>query len=326
MNLPTGLQHAHRLSIAPMMKRTDRHFRYFLRLISKEVLLYTEMITTGAILFGDRQRFLQYDDSEHPVAIQLGGSEPEYLQQAAIICEDYGYDEINLNVGCPSDRVQAGKFGACLMKEPETVAECIAAMNQVVKIPVTVKCRIGVDDQDSFEELLHFIKIVEQAGCNTFIIHARKAWLQGLSPKENRTIPPIQYDTVYQLKKLMPHLFISMNGEVKSLQDVTEHLKTVDGVMIGREAYANPFLLAEADRTIFQRDVTSVNRKDILLQLIPYLQHQTREGLGLHTVIRHVLGLFQNQPHGKQNRRWISENVNKYTDAKLFLENLVARM
>ena len=212
------------------------------------------------------------------------------------------------------------------MKEPETVAECIAAMNQVVKIPVTVKCRIGVDDQDSFEELLHFIKTVEQAGCNTFIIHARKAWLQGLSPKENRTIPPIQYDTVYQLKKLMPHLFISMNGEVKSLQDVSEHLKTVDGVMIGREAYANPFLLAEADRTIFQRDVTSVNRKDILLQLIPYLQHQTREGLGLHTVIRHVLGLFQNQPHGKQNRRWISENVNKYTDAKLFLENLVARM
>ncbi|MGD9164593.1 MAG: tRNA dihydrouridine(20/20a) synthase DusA, partial [Chromatiales bacterium] len=260
-----------RLSIAPMLDWTDRYCRYFLRLISRHTQLYTEMVTTGAILYGERARFLDFDPLEHPVALQLGGSEPDDLARCARLGEQWGYDEINLNVGCPSDRVQSGRFGACLMLTPHTVADGVKAMRDAVDIEVTVKHRIGVDEQDSYEALCNFVGTVAEAGCTIFIVHARKAWLQGLSPKENREIPPLSYATVHRLKRDFPSLTFVINGGIASLAEVEEQLAHVDGVMIGREAYHNPWILAEADRRIFGDDVPSPERQEIIQRLLPFV-------------------------------------------------------
>lgn len=297
------------ISIAPMMDCTDRHDRYFLRLISPHALLYTEMVTTGALLHGDYKRFLAFDAAEHPVALQLGGSEPEKLAQCARLGEDFGYDEINLNVGCPSDRVKAGRFGACLMLEPDLVAECVAAMQQEVKIPVTVKCRIGVDQQDSYEVLHKFISHISLAGCQVFIIHARKAWLNGLSPKQNREIPPLRYDIVHQLKKDFPQLTIVINGGIKTVSQVTEQLQYVDGVMIGREAYSNPYLLSAIEKTLFATEASLLTRPEIVEKFIPYVQQQLDNDIKLSSITRHILGLFQGQPGARLWRRYLSENA-----------------
>jgi tRNA-dihydrouridine synthase A len=300
-----------RISVAPMMDWTDRHDRYFLRLIAPHVLLYTEMITTGALIYGDYERFLAFDSLEHPVALQLGGSEPAALAQCAKMGEDFGYDEINLNVGCPSDRVKSGRFGACLMLKPELVAECIAAMRQVVKIPVTVKCRIGVDEKDSYEELKHFIKTIAATGCDVFIIHARKAWLNGLSPKQNREIPPLKYEVVRDIKKDFPQLTIVVNGGIGDLSQVEEHLQHVDGAMIGREAYTNPYFLAEIEKKIFSTDADIVTRHEVIAKLIPYLENQLSKKVKLSSMTRHILGLFQGEPGAKLWRRHLSENAYK---------------
>ena len=294
-----------------MMEWTDRHDRYFLRLISKHAVLYTEMVTTGAILFGDRERHLRFDKTEQPVAVQLGGSNPADLAQCAQICEDFGYNEINLNVGCPSDRVQSGKIGACLMAEPELVAECIAAMQTKVKIPVTVKHRIGIDDLDSYELLSKFVGIVKSSGCSTFIVHARKAILSGLSPKQNREIPPLVYPTVYQLKKDYPDLEIVINGGVTTLRQAEEHLQYVDGVMIGREAYHNPYMLATVDHIFYGELGELKTRAQILELLVPYIESELAQGTRLQHISRHILGLFHAQPRGKLWRRFLSENAYK---------------
>ena len=294
-----------------MMEWTDRHDRYFLRLISKHVVLYTEMVTTGAILFGDRERHLRFDQTEQPVAVQLGGSNPGDLAQCAQICEDFGYNEINLNVGCPSDRVQSGKIGACLMAEPELVAECIDAMQAKVDIPVTVKHRIGIDDLDSYELLARFVDIVRASGCETFIVHARKAILSGLSPKQNREIPPLTYPTVYQLKQDFPELEIIINGGITSLQQAEEHLQKVDGVMIGREAYHNPFILSTVDQQYYGDTAEVKTREQIVEQLIPYIENELAQGARLQHISRHILGLFHAQPRGKLWRRYLSENAHK---------------
>ncbi|MEW8258676.1 MAG: tRNA dihydrouridine(20/20a) synthase DusA, partial [Candidatus Thiodiazotropha taylori] len=282
-----------RLSVAPMLDWTDRYCRYFLRLISSHVLLYTEMVTTGAILHGNRARFLDFDPSEHPVALQLGGSEPEALGQCAKLGEAWGYDEINLNVGCPSDRVQSGRFGACLMLTPELVADCIKAMRDQVTIDVTVKHRIGVDDQDSYQALCDFVGKVSEAGCETFIVHARKAWLQGLSPKENREIPPLHYETVHQLKRDYPDLQIIINGGITTLEQVEENLKQVDGVMIGREAYNNPWILSQADSLIYASEGSPASRHQIIEAMIPYIDQELSAGTPINRITRHILGLFQ---------------------------------
>jgi tRNA-dihydrouridine synthase A len=299
----------HLVSVAPMMDWTDRHCRYFLRLISGHTLLYTEMITTAAILHGDHDRLLSFNSSEHPVALQLGGSNPQALATCASIGEDFGYDEINLNVGCPSNRVQSGRFGACLMAEPELVAECISSMNQLVQIPVTVKSRIGIDDLDTYEDLYRFIHTVADAGCTTFIIHARKAWLQGLSPKENREIPPLCYDRVYQVKRDFPHLNIIINGGIKSTNEIQQHLTQVDGVMIGREAYHNPYLLAEVDTTFYGDTHAQAGRKEIIEKLLPYISQQIEHGVSLNSITRHLLGLFHGAPGARAWRRYISEHA-----------------
>ena len=302
---------SHRLCVAPMMDWTDRHCRYFHRLLSRHALLYTEMVTTGALIHGDRQRFLQFHAEEHPLALQLGGSNPRELGWCAKMAEDYGYDEVNLNVGCPSDRVQNGRFGACLMAEPELVAECVEAMCQATGLPVTVKSRIGIDDQDSYEALVHFIATIASAGCRTFIVHARKAWLKGLSPKQNREIPPLRYEVVYQLKIDFPQLEFILNGGVTSLAQAETHLQHVDGVMVGREAYQNPYVLAEVDRRIFGADVEPVTRYEAVEQLLPYIGLQLGDGLRLNTVTRHTLGLFHGEPGARGWRRHLSENVGR---------------
>jgi len=294
-----------------MMDWTDRHCRYFHRLLSRHALLYTEMVTTGALIHGDRQRFLQFHAEEHPLALQLGGSNPRELGWCAKMAEDYGYDEVNLNVGCPSDRVQNGRFGACLMAEPELVAECVEAMCQATGLPVTVKSRIGIDDQDSYEALVHFIATIASAGCRTFIVHARKAWLKGLSPKQNREIPPLRYEVVYQLKIDFPQLEFILNGGVTSLAQAETHLQHVDGVMVGREAYQNPYVLAEVDRRIFGADVEPVTRYEAVEQLLPYIGLQLGDGLRLNTVTRHTLGLFHGEPGARGWRRHLSENVGR---------------
>ncbi len=294
-----------------MMDWTDRHARYFLRLISKHTLLYTEMVTTGAVLNGDRQKLLGFNKLEHPIALQLGGSAPNNLKESAKIGEDYGYDEINLNVGCPSDRVQSGRIGACLMAEPQLVSECLAAMQNAVSIPVTIKHRIGIDDQDSYEQLYDFVKTVSESGCNSFIVHARKAILSGLSPKQNREIPPLMYERVYQLKKDFPELEIIINGGIRSIKDSLDHLKTVDGVMIGREAYNNPYMLAPADREIFNTDQANLSRVEVVEALIPYIEDYLSGGGKLQHVSRHILGLFHSQPNGKLWRRYLSENASR---------------
>ncbi|EKD70739.1 MAG: hypothetical protein ACD_46C00424G0003 [uncultured bacterium] len=297
------------ISIAPMMNCTDRHNRYFLRLIAPHVLLYTEMITTGALIHGDCTRFLAFDPLEHPVALQLGGSEPDKLAYCARLGEEFGYDEINLNVGCPSNRVKAGRFGACLMLEPDLVAECVAAMHSAVKIPVTVKCRIGVDQQDSYAALVQFIEKVAQAGCHIFVIHARKAWLTGISPKQNRDIPPLQYDIVKNIKQDFPHVSIIMNGGIKTLHDIQRHLQYVDGVMIGREAYANPYFLAAIEEQFFAKSV--LTRHTIIKKFIPYIQVQLRNKVKLSSITRHILGLYQGQKGARIWRRYLSENAHQ---------------
>jgi tRNA-dihydrouridine synthase A len=302
---------SHKFSVAPMMDWTDRHDRYFLRLISRRVRLYTEMITTGAILYGNQDKLLAYDPAEHPVAIQLGGSNPVELATAARIAAAWGYDEINLNVGCPSDRVQSGRFGACLMAEPLLVADCVAAMTAAVTIPVTVKTRIGIDDRDSYEELVRFIDANAAAGCRTFIIHARKAWLHGLSPKENREVPPLHYERVYQLKADFPELTIVINGGITDLQQVDDHLKKVDGVMMGRVAYQNPYLLAEVDRRFFDDNRVSLSRHQVIEALLPYMEQQLMQDIYLSTITRHILGLFQGLPGARAWRRYISEHAHR---------------
>jgi tRNA-dihydrouridine synthase A len=290
-----------------MMDWTDRHCRYLLRLISKHTLLYTEMVTTGAILNGDRDRFLRYDSSEHPLVLQLGGSDPQQLAECSRIGENAGYDEINLNVGCPSDRVQSGRFGACLMAEPALVADCVAAMSNAVSVPVTVKTRIGIDDRDSYAELSHFVDRVQQGGCKTFIIHARKAFLQGLSPKENRTVPPLNYDYAYRIKQQYPELSIIINGGITDLDSAEQHLAIVDGVMLGRSAYHNPYLLAEVDNRLFQAHDTALTREDVVHRMRSYIERELNQGSPLKHITRHMLGLFQGIPGARNWRRHLSE-------------------
>lgn len=290
-----------------MLDWTDRHCRYFLRQISRHVLLYSEMVTTGAVLHGDRERLLGFDPAEHPLALQLGGSESADLAECARIAEDFGYAEINLNVGCPSDRVQRGRFGACLMAEPDLVGDCVATMARAVRVPVTVKTRIGIDDRDSYAELARFVRTVADAGCRTFIIHARKAWLSGLSPKENREIPPLRYDVAARIKQDFPALEIILNGGIQGLDDAEAQLRTFDGVMIGRAAYHNPYLLADADRRLFGDTAPAPSREAIVAAMLPYLRRQLDRGTRPHAITRHMLGLFHGQPGGRLWRRRLGE-------------------
>lgn len=292
-----------------MMDWTDRHDRFFLRLISRYALLYTEMVTAGAVLHGDRARLLGFDPAEHPVALQLGGSEPAELGEAAAIGEGFGYDEINLNVGCPSDRVQSGRFGACLMREPDLVARCVEAMRARVAVPVTVKCRIGVDDQEPREALPAMARAVREAGCETLIVHARKAWLEGLSPKENRDVPPLDYPLVHELKRDMPGMEIVINGGIATLDEAAAHLDHVDGVMLGRAAYQNPWILAEVDRRFYDDDHPVPTRHDVIENFFPYVERELARGTHLHAMTRHILGLFQGCPGARAFRRHISENA-----------------
>lgn len=300
-----------RFCAAPMMDLSDTHCRYFWRLLSKHTLLYTEMVTTGALIHGDRPRHLDFHPAEHPLALQLGGSNPAELAECARMAEDWGYDEVNLNCGCPSDRVQNNRIGACLMTEPERVAECIAAMQQAVTIPITVKHRIGVDDMDSEEGLAHFVDTVAATGCRTFIVHARKAWLQGLSPKENRTIPPLDYDRVKRLKQARPDLEIIVNGGINTLEQSETLLRDLDGVMLGREIYANPYLLAEVDHRLFGADRPIATREEILDAFEDYIGTRLAEGVSLKYMTRHILGLYQGRPGGRKFRRIISEQAFK---------------
>lgn len=314
---------AHRFCVAPMLDWTDRHCRYFHRLITQHALLYTEMVTTGALIHGGCHRFLQFNADENPLAFQLGGSNPEDLAVCARMIEDYGYDEVNLNVGCPSDRVQNGRFGACLMAEPNLVAECVAAMRDTVAIPVTVKSRIGIDDNDSYEALVNFVKTVAGAGCGAFIVHARKAWLKGLSPKQNREVPPLRYDVVYQLKSDFPEIEIVLNGGISSWDQAEQALTRADGVMIGREAYHNPYFLAEVDRRIFGKPDDPVSRYFIMDRLIPYVREEIKAGTRLHSISRHILGLFHGEAGARAWRRHLSENAAKAgADETVLLEAL----
>ncbi len=300
---------ARRLSVAPMMDWTDRHCRYFHRLLSPSALLYTEMVTTGALLHGDRERHLGFNPEEHPVALQLGGSEPADLARCARWAGEWGYDEVNLNCGCPSDRVQSGLFGACLMAQPQRVAECVRAMLDACDIPVTVKHRIGIDHMEHYDELAGFVRPIAEAGCRVFIVHARKAWLQGLSPKENREIPPLNYPWVYRLKRDFPDLTVVINGGIRTLEACAEHLQQVDGVMIGREAYQNPWMLAAVDSRLFGMDNPSRCRDDVVEALLPYVERQLARGVHLNHITRHILGLYQGVPGARKFRRHLSENA-----------------
>ncbi|MGE5513742.1 MAG: tRNA dihydrouridine(20/20a) synthase DusA [Bacteroidota bacterium] len=299
----------HRFCVAPMMDWTDRHCRFLHRLLSQHALLYTEMVTAEAILHGNRDMLLAFNPQEHPVALQLGGADPARLAEAAAIGEDYGYDEINLNVGCPSDRVQGGHFGACLMAEPGRVADCIVAMASRVRLPVTVKCRLGIDDQDSEADLERFVTTVAAAGCRTFIVHARKAWLQGLSPKQNREIPPLDHARVWRLKAAHPELVIVLNGGLGSLDEAEAHLGHVDGVMLGRAAYHTPDILADVDRRFWGEARTPLTRAEVLEALIPYAEQHLARGGRLNNIARHVLGLYHGQPRARAFRRYLSENA-----------------
>ena len=298
---------SHPLSVAPMMDRTDRHCRYFLRQISQRTLLYTEMVTSMAILHGDREKLLGFDPAERPISLQVGRDNPQDLAKCAQIAEDFGYDEINLNVGCPSSRVQNGNFGACLMLQPERVAECIAAMGSATRIPVTVKHRIGVDEVDSYEDLVRFVEIVSQANCQRFSVHARKAWLQGLSPKENREVPPLRYDDVHRLKRDFPQLSIEINGGFTNLEQVKAQLQSVDAVMIGRAIYDHPYLLALADREIYGETTPIPSRRQILTAMLPYIDTWIDRGWRLNSITRHMLQLFHGQPGSRSWRRVITE-------------------
>lgn len=300
---------AYRISVAPMMEWTDRHCRYFLRQVSRHVLLYTEMVTADAILRGDRDRLLAFGEAEHPVALQLGGADPVALAECARIGADYGYREINLNVGCPSDRVQSGRFGACLMKEPDLVARCVEAMACSMSLPVTVKSRIGVDDQEEWPTLLAFGRVMADAGASRLIVHARKAWLRGLSPKENREVPPLRHDLVHRLKESLPVLPIVINGGISDHSEIASHLDRVDGVMLGRAAYQNPYLLAEADRLYYGAAAQPPTRRQIALRMISYIEGEMRRGTPLRAITRHMLGLFQGMPGARAWRRHLSEQA-----------------
>ena len=299
----------HKFCVAPMMDWTDRHDRVFLRQFSQHIMLYTEMVTSAALEYGDANYLLKHNPNEHPVALQIGGSNPEELSRGAKLGERAGFDEINLNVGCPSDRVQSGSFGACLMANPLLVAECIAAMMEAVEIPVTVKSRIGIDEQDSEAELMNFVETIAAKNCRTFIIHARKAVLSGLSPKENREIPPLNYDRVFAVKNNFPDLEIIINGGITDLKTASHMLRKVDGVMLGREAYQNPYVLHEVDHLIFGEKAENKSRVEYLRQYFPYIEEELKNGTPLKHITRHLLGLFKGQKGGKQYRRHLSENA-----------------
>ncbi|WP_081602377.1 tRNA dihydrouridine(20/20a) synthase DusA [Afipia clevelandensis] len=305
------MKYSHIFSVAPMMDWTDRHCRVFHRLLSRRARLYTEMLTTGAVIHGDRQRLLGFDASEHPVALQLGGSNPCDLAESARIGEGFGYDEINLNVGCPSDRVKDGRFGACLMAEPRLVADCVAAMKQAVKIPVTVKCRIGIDDQDPEVALDTLGRAVIAAGSDALVVHARKAWLNGLSPKENRDIPPLDYDRVYRLKAALPHVPIIINGGIPTVAAAKEHLAHVDGVMLGRAAYHEPWRLLSVDPELFGEPSPHATMHEAIEALMPYIERQLAAGARLHSITRHLVGAFHGVPGARAFRRHLAENCVK---------------
>jgi len=299
----------HKFCVAPMMDKTDRHCRYFHRLMSKRAFLYTEMLHSNAVIRGNKELLLKYNPKEHPLALQLGGSDPGQLGEASAISEEFGYTEVNLNVGCPSSKVQKGKFGAVLMKEPKLVASCINKMKKSTNIPVTVKCRIGVDNMNTDKHLDHFVEEVSSAGCDTFIIHARKAWLSGLSPKDNREIPPLDYQRVYKLKDSFPNINFVINGGIKSINESIKHLQYVDGVMIGREAYDNPLLLTEVDSSIFYEEKAVISRSDILRKLFPYLKEEVEQGTKISHITRHLMGLFRGF-NGAKNLRKLLMSVN----------------
>lgn len=294
-----------------MMDRTDRHFRYVLRRITRRTLLYTEMVATGAILHGDRERHLAFHPDEHPLALQLGGDDPRELAACARIAEEWGYDEVNLNVGCPSPRVQRGNFGVCLMAEPERVAAAVAVMREAVSIPVTVKHRIGFDERDRYQDMLRFVDVVAAAGCDRFTVHARKAWLQGLSPKENRNVPPLRHETVHRLKAERPGLAVEINGGIRSLEEVHNHLERVDAVMVGRAAYDDPFFLAAADREVFGEAGRAPTRRRIVQELVPYAESLARSGEPLGRLTRHVLGLVAGRPGARAWRRHLTEGAQR---------------
>ncbi|MFP4161905.1 MAG: tRNA dihydrouridine(20/20a) synthase DusA, partial [Ectothiorhodospira sp.] len=294
-----------------MLDWTDRHFRYFLRLITRRTFLYTEMVTTAALMHGDAHRHLRFDPAEHPVALQLGGSDPGDLTRAARMGADWGYDEVNLNVGCPSDRVHSGRFGACLMAEPDRVAEGVRAMKAAVEIPVTVKCRIGIDDLDSEAHLFRFVDRVASAGCDLFIVHARKAWLQGLSPKQNREIPPLCYERVHRLKAAFPQQTVVINGGLATVEQMQAQLAHVDGVMVGREAYHNPYMLAGVDAALYGDEGPVPTRHQVVERFLPYVEARLAEGLPLQTMTRHILGLFQGVPGARAWRRHLSEHAHR---------------
>src|SRR5690242_16824910 len=313
----------HRFCIAPMMDWTDRHCRFFHRLLTRRALIYTEMITTGAVLHGDRARLLAFGPAEHPVAVQLGGSDPRALAESARICADLGYDEINLNVGCPSDRVREGRFGACLMAEPALVGECVAAMKAAVAIPITVKCRIGIDEQDPEESLDTLTRIVVGAGVDALIVHARKAWLDGLSPRENRDIPPLDYERVYRLKRANPTLQIAINGGIASLDAAAEHLRHVDGVMMGRAAYQDPWRLLAVDPELFGAPAPVVTPRQAALALVPYIEREVARGTRLQAITRHAVGLFHAVPGARLFRRHLAtQGVKPGAGAQTFLDAL----
>lgn len=301
--------------VAPMIDWTDKHCRYFHRLLTSQALLYTEMVTTGAVEHGDRERILGYNDQEHPVALQLGGSDPKALADSSLIAEQLGYDEINLNVGCPSDRVQSGKFGACLMAEPELVADCVKAMQNTVSVPVTVKCRIGIDDQDSEADLTNFVQHMVDSGLESITIHARKAWLNGLSPKQNRDVPPLDYDRVYRIKQKFPALEVVINGGIGDLDQALAHLQHVDGVMLGRAAYQTPWILAEVDERIFGAAKNTFTRHDIANKMMDYIDNYlTRDKTGrarAHHITRHMIFLFQGIEGARKYRQVLSVEANK---------------
>ena len=321
--VPRPLPIDRRLSVAPMMDCTDRHFRYLVRLVTRHTLLYTEMVTSAALVHGGRDRLLDFAEEEHPIALQLGGSDPAELGRCARLAAGRGFDEINLNVGCPSDRVRSGRFGACLMAEPDVVARCVDAMISASRLPVTVKTRIGIDDRDRYEDLTGFVGAVAAAGCRTVIIHARKAWLSGLSPKENREIPPLRYDVVYRLKEDFPALEVIVNGGIVSLDEAMAHSERVDGAMMGREAYRNPFVLAQADRRVFGAAAAPPpDRIEVVHSMLAYAHRELARGTRLHHVTRHMLGLFHATNGARRWRRHLSTEAARRDDAAVIDEAL----
>ena len=316
----------HRFSVAPMMDWTDRHCRSFHRILTRRTLLYTEMVTTGALIHGPRERLLAFSPGEHPVALQLGGSDPADLARCAVMAEERGYDEVNLNCGCPSDRVQNGRFGACLMAEPELVADCVAAMKAKVRIPVTVKCRIGIDEQDPEASLRRFVDTVAAAGPEVFVVHARKAWLKGLSPKENRDVPPLDYDLVRRVKAERPHLTIVLNGGVKTLDEAKAHLAWADGVMMGRAAYEHPFLLARVDSALFGAADPVASAEEAVAAFLPYVERELAQGAPLIAMTRHILGVFAGRPGARLFRRHLSEQAHKRGAGIEVLREALARV